>query len=174
MRELLFTCVCLFVCRRVWIFDEKLFLLDKRRKCSVSEQTPFSFWLDFLDYFDDFVFFSSKYKPDIQIHFFFLLKQKLWIKDRKFEIVHSFSLPNYNFFMNYYSKQKLKQNMRSTTKQKLKRQPHEKEKEKPICSGGVHCLKLEDKEHSTQFIHLNPVNFSFFSFTLFSLLECCS
>jgi hypothetical protein len=33
--------------------------------------------------------------------------------------------------------------------------------EKQICSGGVHCLKLQDKEHSTQFIHLNPVNFSF-------------
>jgi hypothetical protein len=37
----------------------------------------------------------------------------------------------------------------------------EQEKEKQICSGGVHCLRLKDKEHSTQFIHLNPVNFSF-------------
>jgi hypothetical protein len=34
-----------------------------------------------------------------------------------------------------------------------------------ICSGGVYCLELKDKEHSTQFIHLNPVNFSFLSFT---------
>jgi hypothetical protein len=49
--------------------------------------------------------------------------------------------------------------------------------EKPICDGGVHCLKLEDKEHSTQFIHLNPVNFFFhlnththFLFDLISLL----
>jgi hypothetical protein len=46
------------------------------------------------------------------------------------------------------------------------------EKEKQICGGGVHCLKLKDKEHSTQFIHLNPVNFSFLSpsFDLFSFL----
>jgi hypothetical protein len=35
------------------------------------------------------------------------------------------------------------------------------EENKPICCGGVHCLKLKDKKHSTQFIHLNPVNFSF-------------
>jgi hypothetical protein len=35
------------------------------------------------------------------------------------------------------------------------------EKEKPICDGGVHCLKLEDKEHSNNFQHLNPVNSSF-------------
>jgi hypothetical protein len=40
----------------------------------------------------------------------------------------------------------------------------EQEKEKQICGGGVHCLKLKDKEHSTQFIHLNPVNFLFFYF----------
>jgi hypothetical protein len=33
----------------------------------------------------------------------------------------------------------------------------EQEKEEKICGGGVHCLKLNDKEHSTQFIHLNPV-----------------
>jgi hypothetical protein len=32
---------------------------------------------------------------------------------------------------------------------------------KLICGGGVHCLRLEDKEHSTQFIHLTPVNFPF-------------
>jgi hypothetical protein len=38
----------------------------------------------------------------------------------------------------------------------------EEQKEKPICGGGVHCLKLADKEHSTQFIHLNPVNFFLF------------
>jgi hypothetical protein len=31
-----------------------------------------------------------------------------------------------------------------------------------ICGGGQHCLKLQDKEHSTQFIHLKPVNFSLF------------
>jgi hypothetical protein len=37
----------------------------------------------------------------------------------------------------------------------------EQEKEKLICGGGVHCLKLEDKEHSTQFIYLKPVSFSF-------------
>jgi hypothetical protein len=43
----------------------------------------------------------------------------------------------------------------------------EQETEKPICVGGVYCLKLKDKEHSTQFIHLDPVNFSFFSFTHF-------
>jgi hypothetical protein len=42
-----------------------------------------------------------------------------------------------------------------------KQQKQREEKEKTICDGGVHCLKLEDKEHSTQFIHLNPVNFSF-------------
>jgi hypothetical protein len=47
----------------------------------------------------------------------------------------------------------------------------EQEKEKQICGGGVHCLKLNDKEHSTQFIHLNPVNFSFHS-PLFSHLIC--
>jgi hypothetical protein len=41
---------------------------------------------------------------------------------------------------------------------------HESEK-KPVFSEGVYCLKLEDKEHSTQFVHLNPVNFSFFLFT---------
>jgi hypothetical protein len=40
----------------------------------------------------------------------------------------------------------------------------EDEKEFLICGGGVHCLKLNDKEHSTQFIHLKPVNFSFLSF----------
>jgi hypothetical protein len=40
----------------------------------------------------------------------------------------------------------------------------EQKKEKPICCcGGVHCLKLNDKEHSTQFVHLYPVNFSFHS-----------
>jgi hypothetical protein len=39
----------------------------------------------------------------------------------------------------------------------------QKQKEKSICGGGVHCLKLNDKEHSTQFIHLNPVTFSFLS-----------
>jgi hypothetical protein len=45
----------------------------------------------------------------------------------------------------------------------------EQEKQKPICCGGVYCLKLEDKEHSTQFIHLIPVNLSVhtFSFVLF-------
>jgi hypothetical protein len=37
----------------------------------------------------------------------------------------------------------------------------ENEKETLICGGGVHCLKLEDKEHSIQYIHLNPVRFSF-------------
>jgi hypothetical protein len=41
------------------------------------------------------------------------------------------------------------------------KQGHHQEKEKSICGGGVHCLKLNDKEHSTQFIHLKPVNFSF-------------
>jgi hypothetical protein len=41
-------------------------------------------------------------------------------------------------------------------------------KEKQICGVGVHCLKLEDKEHSTKFIHLNPVNFSFLSLSLTS------
>jgi hypothetical protein len=52
----------------------------------------------------------------------------------------------------------------------------EQETEKPLCNGGVHCLKLKDKKHSTQFIYLKPVNFSFFSlihifsFDLFSLL----
>jgi hypothetical protein len=43
------------------------------------------------------------------------------------------------------------------------KQQQKQEKEKPICCGGVHCLKLKDKEHSTQFIHLNPVNFLFSS-----------
>jgi hypothetical protein len=57
--------------------------------------------------------------------------------------------------------------------QQIKQQQEEQvEKEKQICSGGVHCLKLEDKEHSTQFIHLNPVNFEFLVifFQFFSLL----
>jgi hypothetical protein len=36
------------------------------------------------------------------------------------------------------------------------------ENELNICGGGVYCLKLRDKEHSTQFIHLKPVKFSFF------------
>jgi hypothetical protein len=42
-------------------------------------------------------------------------------------------------------------------------QGHQREKENPNCNGGVYCLKLKDKEHSTQFIHLNPVKFSFLS-----------
>jgi hypothetical protein len=46
----------------------------------------------------------------------------------------------------------------------------EQEKEKQICDGGVHCLKLNDKEHSTQFIHLKPVNFSFLSLSLSQLI----
>jgi hypothetical protein len=44
----------------------------------------------------------------------------------------------------------------------------QEEKEKSICDGGVHFLKLEDKEHSTQFIHLIPVSFRSFDL-LFSL-----
>jgi hypothetical protein len=35
--------------------------------------------------------------------------------------------------------------------------------EKPLCGGGIFCLKLEDEEHSTQFVHLVPVKFSFLS-----------
>jgi hypothetical protein len=46
-------------------------------------------------------------------------------------------------------------------KQMNEEQGHHQEKEKSICCGGLHCLKLNDKEHSTQFIHLYPVNFSF-------------
>jgi hypothetical protein len=38
---------------------------------------------------------------------------------------------------------------------------NKQEQNKQICGGGVYCLKLEDKEHSAQFIHLKPVNFSF-------------
>jgi hypothetical protein len=49
----------------------------------------------------------------------------------------------------------------------------EQEKEKQICGGGVHCLKLNDKEHSTQFIHLNPVNFSFHSLLFSHLFSYC-
>jgi hypothetical protein len=37
----------------------------------------------------------------------------------------------------------------------------EEEKEKQICDGGVHCLKLKDIGHSNKFIHLNPVISSF-------------
>jgi hypothetical protein len=40
----------------------------------------------------------------------------------------------------------------------------EHERAKPICGGGVHCLKLNDKEHSTQFVHLKPVPSWFLSF----------
>jgi hypothetical protein len=33
-------------------------------------------------------------------------------------------------------------------------QEQNKQQEKRICGGGVHGLKLKDKEHSTQFVHL--------------------
>jgi hypothetical protein len=46
----------------------------------------------------------------------------------------------------------------------------QQKKEKPICGGGVHSLKLEEKEHSIQFIHFNPVKSSFFSLLIFDNL----
>jgi hypothetical protein len=54
----------------------------------------------------------------------------------------------------------------------MNEQQEKQQKEKLICGGGVHCLKLEEKEHSTQFIHLNPVSFEFSCLIhhLFSLL----
>jgi hypothetical protein len=52
-----------------------------------------------------------------------------------------------------------------------KQEQDQQEKEKPICVGGVHCLKLKDKEHSTQFIHLNPVIIHF-SHTHFLICFC--
>jgi hypothetical protein len=41
----------------------------------------------------------------------------------------------------------------------------EEQEEMKICDGGVHCLQIEDKEHSNKFIHLQPVN----TLSLFSL-----
>jgi hypothetical protein len=46
----------------------------------------------------------------------------------------------------------------------MNKQEEEQEKMK-ICDGGVHCLQIEDKEHSNKFIHLQPVN----TLSLFSL-----
>jgi hypothetical protein len=39
----------------------------------------------------------------------------------------------------------------------------QEEKEKPICGGGLHCLELDDKEHSNKFVHLFPVSSSVYS-----------
>jgi hypothetical protein len=45
----------------------------------------------------------------------------------------------------------------------MNEQQEKQQKEKLICGGGVHCLKLEDKEHSIQFIHLKPVSSNFYA-----------
>jgi hypothetical protein len=54
-----------------------------------------------------------------------------------------------------------------TTQQNANIIKENKNFELKICFGGAHCLKLEDKEHSTQFIHFKPVNISFFQCYIF-------
>jgi hypothetical protein len=64
-------------------------------------------------------------------------------------------------------------NQFTTTKERNERE--DENFELKVCFGGVHCLKLEDKKHSTQFKHFKPVHFSFIhlSFSLFSLFLSC-
>jgi hypothetical protein len=64
----------------------------------------------------------------------------------------------------------------------MKERKKQQKKKLQFCFGGVHCLKLEDKKHLSQFKHFEPVHFSFIlhwfiSFvilflSLFSFLSC--